>query len=87
MKTFKKFLPYIIALVIGIVVMLIVAPSAKSQRLPLDPVAAQAPGAGIGGEVLIPVIAVGGVFFFRCVRKDVREGVWAQLGKFEEDDQ
>ena len=89
MKIFRKFLPYLIALVIGVVVMLIITPYAESQRLPMDPVAARVPGAGTGGEVLIPFIAVGGVFFVRSVLKDIKDGIFAQLSddSEEEDDQ
>lgn len=63
----RKALPYIIAIIVGIVVMLIVTPLAKANR--------DVPSL-IGGEVCIPVIAVGGTVMVKSIRNDIKSGVF-----------
>lgn len=63
----RKALPYIIAIIVGIVVMLIVTPIAKANR--------DVPSL-IGGEVCIPVITVGGTVMVKSIRNDIKSGVF-----------
>ena len=66
-RMIRKALPYIIAIIVGIVVMLIVTPIAKANR--------DVPSL-IGGEVCIPVIAVGGTVMVNSIRNDIKSGVF-----------
>lgn len=66
-RMIRKALPYIIAIIVGIVVMLIVTPIAKANR--------DVPSL-IGGEVCIPVIAVGGTVMVKSIRNDIKSGVF-----------
>lgn len=66
-RMIRKALPYIIAIIVGIVVMLIVTPIAKANR--------DVPSL-IGGEVCIPVIAVGGTVMVKSIRNDIKSGMF-----------
>lgn len=66
-RMIRKALPYIIAIIVGIVVMLIVTPIAKANR--------DVPSL-IGGEVCIPVIAVDGTVMVKSIRNDIKSGVF-----------
>lgn len=66
-RMIRKALPYIIAIIVGIVVMLIVTPIAKANR--------DVPSL-IGGEGCIPVIAVGGTVMVKSIRNDIKSGVF-----------
>lgn len=66
-RMIRKALPYIIAIIVGIVVMLVVTPIAKANR--------DVPSL-IGGEVCIPVIAVGGTVMVKSIRNDIKSGVF-----------
>ena len=66
-RMIRKALPYIIAIIVGIVVMLIVTPIAKANR--------DVPSL-IGGEVCMPVIAVGGTVMVKSIRNDIKSGVF-----------
>lgn len=66
-RIIRKALPYIIAIIVGIVVMLIVTPIAKANR--------DVPSL-IGGEVCIPVIAVGGTVMVKSIRNDIKSGMF-----------
>lgn len=66
-RMIRKALPYIIAIIVGIVVMLIVTPIAKANR--------DVPSL-TGGEVCIPVIAVGGTVMVKSIRNDIKSGVF-----------
>lgn len=66
-RMIRKALPYIIAIIVGIVVMLIVTPIAKANR--------DVPSL-IGGEVCIPVIAVGSTVMVKSIRNDIKSGVF-----------
>ena len=59
----KKILPYAAALVIGVAAMLLAMPYAAAHRA--DP-------SLIGGEALIPVMTVFGVYVFRSVKKEIK---------------
>lgn len=65
---FKQLIPYLIALVIGIVIMIMVTSYAKAQRT--DP-------SLIGGEVLIPLLAMLLVLIVRNIRNDIRSGMFS----------
>lgn len=71
----KKALPYIIALVIGVVVMFLIMPTVKAHR--------ENPSL-IGGEILIPFVAVGGTFMVRSIYRDIKSGMFSAD---EEDDE
>lgn len=66
-RMIRKALPYIIAIIVGIVIMLIVTPIAKANR--------DVPSL-IGGEVCIPVIAVGGTVMVKSIRNDIKSGMF-----------
>lgn len=66
-RMIRKALPYIIAIIVGIVVMLIVTPIAKANR--------DVPSL-IGGEVCIPVIAIGGTIMVKSIRSDIKSGMF-----------
>lgn len=66
-RMIRKALPYIIAIIVGIVVMLIVTPIAKANR--------DVPSL-IGGEVCIPVITVGGTVMVKSIRNDIKSGMF-----------
>lgn len=71
---FKQLIPYLVAMVIGIVIMIMVTPYAKAQRT--DP-------SLIGGEVLIPFLAILLVLIVRSIRNDIRSGMFSD----DEDDE
>lgn len=71
----KKALPYIIALIVGVVTMIFVIPAAKAAR---------EVSALWGGELCIPVLAVIMVLIARTIRNDIKSEM---LDQDEEDDE
>ena len=71
----KKALPYIIALIVGVVTMIFVIPAAKAAR--------EVPTLW-GGELCIPVLAVIMVLIARTIRNDIKSEI---LNQDEEDDE
>ena len=71
----KKALPYIIALIVGVVTMIFVIPAAKAAR--------EVPALW-GGELCIPVLTVIMVLIARTIRNDIKSEM---LNQDEEDDE
>ena len=71
----KKALPYIIALIAGVVTMIFVIPAAKAAR--------EVPTLW-GGELCIPVLTVIMVLIARTIRNDIKSEM---LDQDEEDDE
>lgn len=63
---FKQLIPYLIALAIGFIIMFLITPYAQSQRP--DPTR-------VGGEALIPILAMLLVLIVRNIRNDMRASV------------